>query len=158
MMNITTTEAIVTIAEIRLCLESIITRDMAPGPASNGVAKGTMPRSGFLNVFPVDLGRSPSLTMTSDYSVSEQKVAAKDAFVYGTIILVFFSITGNIILSLMGISLSAIQIAGGIILLIMGIEMVREGDRPKSTGKTFKNPDLGIVPFATPLLSWACLR
>ena len=93
------------------------------------------------------------LTMTSDYSVSEQKVAAKDAFVYGTIILVFFSITGNIILSLMGISLSAIQIAGGIILLIMGIEMVREGDRPKSTGKTFKNPDLGIVPFATPLLA-----
>ena len=35
----------------------------------------------------------------------------------------------------MGISLTAIQIAGGIILLIMGIEMVREGDRPKSTGK-----------------------
>ena len=31
--------------------------------------------------------------------------------------------------------------------------MVREGDRPKSTGKTYKNPDLGIVPFATPLLA-----
>lgn len=53
----------------------------------------------------------------------------------------------------MGISINAIEIAGGIILLIMGIEMVREGDRPKSTGKTFKNPDLGIVPFATPLLA-----
>ena len=93
------------------------------------------------------------MTMTTEYSVSEQKVAAKDAFVYGSIILVFFSITGSVILSLMGISLSAIQIAGGIILLIMGIEMVREGDRPKSTGKTFNNPDLGIVPFATPLLA-----
>ena len=93
------------------------------------------------------------MTMTTEYSVSEQKVAAKDAFVYGSIILVFFSITGSVILSLMGISLTAIQIAGGIILLIMGIEMVREGDRPKSTGKTFNNPDLGIVPFATPLLA-----
>ncbi|MHB1507135.1 MAG: MarC family protein [Cuniculiplasma sp.] len=93
------------------------------------------------------------MTMTTEYSVSEQKVAAKDAFVYGSIILVFFSITGSLILSLMGISLTAIQIAGGIILLIMGIEMVREGDRPKSTGKTFNNPDLGIVPFATPLLA-----
>ena len=38
-------------------------------------------------------------------------------------------------------------------ILILGIEMVREGDRPKSTGKTYKNPDLGIVPFATPLLA-----
>jgi multiple antibiotic resistance protein len=93
------------------------------------------------------------MTMTTEYSVSEQKVAAKDAFVYGSIILVFFSVTGSVILSLMGISLTAIQIAGGIILLIMGIEMVREGDRPKSTGKTFNNPDLGIVPFATPLLA-----
>ena len=53
----------------------------------------------------------------------------------------------------MGISIMSIQIAGGIILLIMGVEMVREGDRPKSTGKTYKNPDLGIVPFATPLLA-----
>jgi multiple antibiotic resistance protein len=93
------------------------------------------------------------MTMTTEYSVSEQKVAAKDAFVYGSIILVFFSVTGSVILSLMGISLTAIQIAGGIILLIMGIEMVMEGDRPKSTGKTFNNPDLGIVPFATPLLA-----
>jgi multiple antibiotic resistance protein len=93
------------------------------------------------------------LTMTSDYSESEKKTATKDAFVYGTLILVFFTIAGYYVLYLMGISIDAIEIAGGIILLIMGVEMVREGDRPKSTGKTFKNPDLGIVPFATPLLA-----
>ncbi|MCL5889308.1 MAG: MarC family protein [Candidatus Thermoplasmatota archaeon] len=93
------------------------------------------------------------LTMTSDYSEMEKKTAAKDAFVYGSLILVFFTVAGYFVLSLMGISINAIEIAGGIILLIMGVEMVREGDRPKSTGKTFKNPDLGIVPFATPLLA-----
>ena len=93
------------------------------------------------------------LTMTSDYSETEKRTAAKDAFIYGSLILVFFTVAGYYVLSLMGISINAIEIAGGIILLIMGIEMVREGDRPKSTGKTFKNPDLGIVPFATPLLA-----
>ncbi len=93
------------------------------------------------------------LTMTSDYSEQEKRTAAKDAFIYGNLILVFFTVAGYYVLSLMGISINAIEIAGGIILLIMGIEMVREGDRPKSTGKTFKNPDLGIVPFATPLLA-----
>lgn len=92
-------------------------------------------------------------TMTSDYSESEKRTAAKDAFVYGTIILIFFTVAGYYVLFLMGISINAIEIAGGIILLIMGVEMVREGDRPKSTGKTYKNPDLGIVPFATPLLA-----
>ncbi|MGP6206947.1 MarC family protein [Cuniculiplasma sp. SKW3] len=93
------------------------------------------------------------LAMTSDYSEQEKRTATKDAFVYGTMILVIFTLIGSTILYLMGISIMAIQIAGGIILLIMGVEMVREGDRPKSTGKTFKNPDLGIVPFATPLLA-----
>ncbi len=93
------------------------------------------------------------LTMTSDYSEAEKKTAAKDAFIYGTLILVFFTVAGYFVLYLMGISVNAIEIAGGTILLIMGVEMVREGDRPKSTGKTFKNPDLGIVPFATPLLA-----
>ena len=93
------------------------------------------------------------LTMTSDYSESEKRTAAKDSFLYGTLIVVFFTLAGYFVLYLMGISLSAIEIAGGIILLIMGVEMVREGDRPKSTGKTYKNPDLGIVPFATPLLA-----
>ncbi|MHB1493403.1 MAG: MarC family protein [Thermoplasmataceae archaeon] len=93
------------------------------------------------------------VSMTSSYSEAEKKEATKDAFVYGLIILVLFTLGGSILLEIMGISIMSIQIAGGIILLIMGVEMVREGDRPKSTGKTYKNPDLGIVPFATPLLA-----
>jgi multiple antibiotic resistance protein len=93
------------------------------------------------------------VSMTSSYSEIEKKEATKDAFVYGLIILVLFTLGGSILLEIMGISIMSIQIAGGIILLIMGVEMVREGDRPKSTGKTYKNPDLGIVPFATPLLA-----
>ncbi|MHB8361923.1 MAG: MarC family protein [Thermoplasmataceae archaeon] len=93
------------------------------------------------------------VSMTSMYTESEKKEATNDAFLYGLIILVLFTIGGSFLISLMGISIVSIQIAGGIILLIMGIEMVREGDRPKSTGKTYKNPDLGIVPFATPLLA-----
>lgn len=78
--------------------------------------------------------------------------ATNDAAVYGFLILLFFSLTGAYILEFMGISVAALEIAGGLILLIMGIQMVREGDRPKMQGGNIE-PDIGIVPLATPLLA-----
>ncbi|MCI2412448.1 MAG: hypothetical protein MPI47_03880, partial [Cuniculiplasma sp.] len=39
------------------------------------------------------------LTMTSDYSEIEKRTAAKDAFIYGSLILVFFTVAGYYVLS-----------------------------------------------------------
>ncbi len=93
------------------------------------------------------------IAMTASTDVKTRRTITVDAALYGGLILVFFAILGSYILYFFGISIEALEIAGGIILLIMGIEMVREGDRPKSMGGGQTDPDLGIVPFATPFIA-----
>ncbi len=90
--------------------------------------------------------------LTSGMNKKDRRGATHDATIYGFLILLFFSLTGTYILEFMGISIAALEIAGGLILLIMGIQMVREGDRPKGQGGNVE-PDVGIVPLATPLLA-----
>ena len=93
------------------------------------------------------------MSITSEMTRESRKAATKDAVVYGSIILFFFAILGNLIMYFFGISIEALEFAGGLILLIMGIEMVREGDKPKSARGSEETYDVGIVPFATPLLA-----
>ena len=93
------------------------------------------------------------LALTGSIDTKSRRTITIDATLYGGIILVFFALFGSFILFFFGISLPALEIAGGTIMLIMGIEMVREGDRPKSMGGGETDKDLGIVPFATPFIA-----
>lgn len=93
------------------------------------------------------------MSITAEMNRESRKAATKDAVVYGSIILFFFAMLGNVIMYFFGISIEALEFAGGLILLIMGIEMVREGDKPKSARGSEATYDVGIVPFATPLLA-----
>ncbi len=93
------------------------------------------------------------IAMTANTGEKTRKTITIDAALYGGLILIFFAIFGSYILLFFGITIEALEIAGGIILLIMGIEMVREGDRPKSMGGGQTESDLGIVPFATPFIA-----
>lgn len=94
------------------------------------------------------------IAATYEMDPKSRRQATRDAVLYGSLILIFFAILGNLIMYFFGISIEALEIAGGLILLIMGIEMVREGDKPKSTrGNPSAPQDVGIVPFATPLLA-----
>ncbi|EQD58569.1 MarC family integral membrane protein, partial [mine drainage metagenome] len=74
------------------------------------------------------------LGITSGMTPEARRTITKDASFYGFVILVFFAFVGKYILLFFGISTEALELAGGLILLIMGIQMVREGDRPKSQG------------------------
>ncbi len=93
------------------------------------------------------------MAATAEMTPKDRKLATRDAVLYGSLILIFFAVLGNVIIFFFGISIQALEIAGGLILLIMGIEMVREGDKPKSARGSGGIPDVGIVPFATPLLA-----
>lgn len=93
------------------------------------------------------------IALTGNTDVKTRKTITVDATLYGGLILIFFALFGSYILYFFGISIEALEIAGGIIMLIMGIEMVREGDRPKSMGGGQTEQDLGIVPFATPFIA-----
>lgn len=92
------------------------------------------------------------IAMTNSMDQRSRHTVIRDATVYGGMILILFAILGSYILYYFGISIEALEIAGGLILLIMGIEMVREGDRPKSMGGNI-DYDIGIVPFATPFIA-----
>jgi len=93
------------------------------------------------------------MSLTSGMDAKAKKVITADAVLYGGIILIFFALVGNFIIIFFGISIPALEIAGGLILLIMGIEMVRQGDKPPSSGGRSTATDVGIVPLATPLLA-----
>ncbi len=95
------------------------------------------------------------ITLTAEMPQKQKRRITVDAIIYGFLILLFFALLGKLILFFFGISIQALEIAGGIILLIMGVQMVREGDKPKSTGGAQKeeHEDVGIVPLATPMLA-----
>jgi len=92
-------------------------------------------------------------SMTYNFNESEKLRATKDAVFYGGIILVLFALAGEYIIYFFGISIEALEMAGGIILLLMAVEMIMEGNRPKSSGSEIVDYDIGIVPFATPMLA-----
>ncbi len=89
--------------------------------------------------------------MTSSFNVATRKTISRDAVTYAGIIIILFALVGDIIIAFFGISIEALEIAGGLILLLMGIEMVRQGAKPDTSVEQTKN--MGIVPFATPLLA-----
>ncbi len=94
------------------------------------------------------------IALTGDTPKRERSSITRDAVIYGFLILLFFALAGEYILKFFGISIQALEVAGGIILLIMGVQMVREGDKPKSTGGgSGEKEDFGIVPLATPMLA-----
>ncbi len=89
--------------------------------------------------------------MTGSFNRDTRRTISKDAVLYAGIIIILFALVGDIIIGFFGISIEALEIAGGIILLLMGIEMVRQGAKPDTSIENTKN--MGIVPFATPLLA-----
>ncbi|WMT51047.1 MAG: MarC family protein [Ferroplasma sp.] len=89
--------------------------------------------------------------MAGSFNRDTRRTISKDAVLYAGIIIILFALVGDIIIGFFGISIEALEIAGGIILLLMGIEMVRQGAKPDTSVENTKN--MGIVPFATPLLA-----
>ncbi len=89
--------------------------------------------------------------MTGSFNRDTRRNISRDAVLYAGIIIILFALVGDIIIAFFGISIEALEIAGGIILLLMGIEMVRQGAKPDTSIENTKN--MGIVPFATPLLA-----
>ena len=89
--------------------------------------------------------------MAGSFNRDTRRTISKDAVLYAGIIIILFALVGDIIIAFFGISIEALEIAGGIILLLMGIEMVRQGAKPDTSVENTKN--MGIVPFATPLLA-----
>ncbi|MEM2203083.1 MAG: MarC family protein [Sulfolobales archaeon] len=64
------------------------------------------------------------------------------------IMITVFSLAGEYILRIFGVSLLALRIAGGVILMAIAIEMLMSSDKPERVS----SGDFAIVPIATPLI------
>ena len=94
------------------------------------------------------------LIVTQGLKIKNKLKTAFEATLIATLILIFFAILGNFILSYLQISLSAFTIAGGIILFIISLEMLfdkrsqrKEDEIKESSSAT------SIFPLAIPLLA-----
>lgn len=97
--------------------------------------------------------------LTNSMTGGERRRLALTATIVATIILVLSALVGGPLLTQLGVSLAALQVAGGIILLLIALEMVFA--RPTSAFKLTASEgaeaqtkeDLAIFPIATPLLA-----
>ena len=101
------------------------------------------------------LGTTPIfMSLTKHQNAKEKIKSALEGVLTATIILIFFSIVGNFLLSYLNISLGAFKIAGGIILFIISLEMLfdKRQERKEKDIENVSN-NIAIFPLAIPLLS-----
>ena len=100
-------------------------------------------------------GTTPIFMSVTQHQNSQEKMkTAIEGVLIATIILIFFSVVGNFLLTYLNISLGAFKIAGGIILFIIALEMLFD-KRQERKEKNIKNisDNVAVFPLAIPLLS-----
>lgn len=107
----------------------------------------------FVVIDPV--GNTPIfLSITQSQNEKEKYQTAIEATLIATIILIFFSVIGQFILSYLNISLESFRIAGGIILFLIAIEMLFNKRQERKEQIIIKTKDkLSVFPLAIPILA-----
>lgn len=96
------------------------------------------------------LGNVPIfMSLTKNMDKSQRRRTYRLATITGLILLTFFSLVGQNILVLFGISLDSFMIAGGILLLIVAIRLLVMGGWSE---KRVISESVGAVPIGCPLL------
>jgi multiple antibiotic resistance protein len=90
------------------------------------------------------------LALTSDLEERKRKQAALQAVGVAAAVVIVFALFGQPILSSLGISVEALQVAGGLLLVLVALELLRpEGDQSRAAPKG----NVALVPLGTPLLA-----
>jgi len=94
------------------------------------------------------------IAVTSPYKEHDKrKIAIKAAFI-SAMILVFFVVAGELILTAIEIPLSAFQIAGGIVLFLFALTMIFGEGKPEEEIKMVKkSSETAVFPLAVPSIA-----
>lgn len=97
------------------------------------------------------------LQLTGDNEAGVQQRVARLSCWYGTALLLFFLVFGNLVLWVFEIPLSMVRVVGGIVLLKLGFELFAPspsgGMIPSAGPDQIKDPaDLAFVPMAIPIM------
>lgn len=112
----------------------------------------------FATIGPLDVAAVFAALTASHSPQRRRQMAVRGASIAG-VVLLLFAITGEQVLSLLGISLAALRTGGGILLLLIGIEMVfaRTSGSTSTTdeeeAEAMGKQDISVFPIATPLIA-----
>ena len=98
------------------------------------------------------------LAMTRGASQEEQIRMARLASVVACLVLLAFSLAGQRLLRMFGITMPAFQIAGGIVLLIVALDMLQARrtaikETPEEQAEGMSKADIAVTPLAVPMLA-----
>ena len=94
------------------------------------------------------------ISATQGHETKERKKIALIASATAAGVLLFFILVGEILLSAMGVPLTAFQIAGGLILFLFALTMIFGESKPDSESKVARSvQDTAIFPLATPSIA-----
>lgn len=99
------------------------------------------------------LGNIPLfLALTHNLSKKHKRRVINESVFTATVLAILFMFLGKMILRIMGITVPDFQIAGGILLLVISTNLLLGG---KSKGSILNqvNPEVGIFPLGTPLVT-----
>lgn len=94
------------------------------------------------------------IAVTSRYEEKIKRQIAVKATLMSAIVLLFFVIAGEIVLTAIDIPLSAFQIAGGIVLFLFALSMIFGESKPEEEVKMIKSgSETAIFPLAVPSIA-----
>jgi multiple antibiotic resistance protein len=101
------------------------------------------------------LSSTPLFLIITQHLETKDKIkTALGGVVIATIILLFFALLGNFILSYLNISFSAFTVAGGIILFLISMEMLFDKRQQRKEGDLkYSSDKISVFPLAIPLLA-----
>jgi multiple antibiotic resistance protein len=94
------------------------------------------------------------IAVTSRYEASVQRKIAVKASLVAAMILVFFVVAGEVILTAIGTPLSAFQIAGGIVLFLFALSMIFGEGKPEEEMRMAESgSETAVFPLAVPSIA-----
>jgi multiple antibiotic resistance protein len=94
------------------------------------------------------------VAVTAGMEARARRAVALRACAVSAGILILFAVTGEALLSFLGISMPAFRIAGGLLLFLTALEMLFERRGPRREGQAdAPPPDPSVFPLALPLIS-----
>jgi multiple antibiotic resistance protein len=92
------------------------------------------------------------LALTRGYADRQRKRLARLAAIVAFCVIVGFALFGQTLLSFLGITVPALQLAGGLLLLLVALELLTgKAEPPDDKART--NVNVAMVPLGTPLLA-----
>ena len=94
------------------------------------------------------------IAVTSRFQEKIKRQIAVKAVLVSTVVLLFFIIAGEVVLTALDIPLSAFQIAGGIVLFLFALTMIFGESKPEEEVKMVKSgSETAIFPLAVPSIA-----